>query len=168
MSKVEQQCQQFFASRQSLVLSTQSQTTELETSVVPFAQLAEGELVIFVSELAQHTQNLLSLEQSSNIDSTGLVSGLLLADESDTEQMFARERLSMQFAVERVITEPNRATCIERLQNQFGEVVEVLRGLPDFHCFKLKVLSGRYVKGFGAAYEFSGCPCQALQGIKGR
>ncbi|MEA3404170.1 MAG: HugZ family protein [Pseudomonadota bacterium] len=168
MKKVEQQCQDFLQSRQSLLLSTQAVSGELETSVVPFVQLNEGEFAIFVSELAQHTQNLLVLEKLPKSNSTGLVAGLLLADESETEQMFARERLSMQLSVERITEEPLRSDTISNMQNQFGEVVEVLRGLPDFHCFKLKVVSGRYVRGFGAAYEFAACPCQGLQGIKGR
>lgn len=168
MKQVEQQCQAFLQSRQSLVLSTESENGELETSVVPFVYLDEGACVIFVSELAQHTQNLLQLETSSKTESTGLVAGLLLADESDTEQMFARERLSMQLLVNRIVDEPLRSDSLDLLQNRFGEVVKVLRGLPDFHCFRLDVMSGRYVRGFGAAYKFTGCPCQDLQGVKGR
>lgn len=169
MSKVEQACQQFLSSRQSLVLSTQAHSGELESSVVPFVLLESGEFAIFVSELAQHTQNLLQLIEQPDSSSPGLIAGLLLADEQDSEQLFARERLSLQLQVSRVeIQQSEHAQILERLQMQFGEVVPVLAGLPDFHCFKLKVVSGRYVQGFGAAYEFSDCPCHNLQGIKGR
>jgi len=168
MSKVELQCQQFMESRRSLVLSTQAENGELETSVVPFVRIAEGEFAIFVSELAQHTQNLLLLEKLAKSNPTGLVGGLLLADESDTDQMFARERMSLQMSVELIRETQARSAGLALLEKEFGDVVEVLRGLPDFHCFKLQVVSGRYVRGFGAAYSFTDCPCQALQGIKGR
>ena len=178
MSQIERQCEAFLASRQSVVLSTRALNGELESSVVPFVMLESDEFAILVSELAQHTQNLLALlkrpdteyeQTSSNTKSAGLVAGLLLADECQTEQLFARERLSLQMAVERVALDSEERTQILLcMKSQFGEVVDVLAGLPDFHCFKLKVVSGRYVRGFGAAYEFLGCPCKALQAIKGR
>lgn len=175
MSQVEQQCQAFLKSRQSLMLSTQAQNGELETSVVPFVELENGVLAILVSELAQHTQNLMALLASEtqklgmNKKSAGLVSGLLVADEASTEQLFARERLSLQLKVEAVAVDSDeRRTILSLMQAQFGEVIEVLAGLPDFHCFKLQVESGRYVKGFGAAYAFLNCPCGGLQPINGR
>jgi putative heme iron utilization protein len=38
------------------------------------------------------------------------------------------------------------------LQNQFGEIVGVLRSLSDFHLFVLAPISGRYIAGFGQTY----------------
>ena len=175
MSQTEAQCLTFLQSRQSLVLSTQSESGELESSVVPFVSLESGVFAILVSELAQHTQNLLTLvdskkaSESSNPKSAGLVAGLLLADESATEQIFARERVTLQLKPELIgLKNAQRADVLTLMQRQFGDVIEVLAGLPDFHCFTLTVHSGRYVKGFGAAYEFLTCPCQALKPIKGR
>ena len=175
MSQVEQQCHAFFKSRQSLILSTVSEKGELETSVVPFVELKSGVLAILVSELAQHTQNLLALtayenhKLGANKKSAGLVAGLIVADEASTEQLFARERLSLQLHVERVAGESDeRRTVLSLMQSQFGDVITVLAGLPDFHCFKLQVESGRYIRGFGAAYAFLNCPCNALQAINGR
>ncbi|MBN2866221.1 MAG: pyridoxamine 5'-phosphate oxidase family protein [Thiotrichales bacterium] len=178
MKPVEAQCQTFLKSRHSMMLSTLGLNGELETSVVPFVELEAGVLAILVSELAQHTQNLFALLSAENIEnaenpsiqkSAGLVAGLLVADEASTEQLFARERLSLQMRVQLVAggTE-ERSKILRLMQAQFGEVIEVLAGLPDFHCFKLQVKSGRYVKGFGAAYAFVDCPCIGLQGIKGR
>jgi len=175
MRQVEAQCRTFLMSRQSVMLSTQSSNGELECSVVPFVELKEGEFAIFVSELAQHTQNLLFLidslnaQKPTNQKSAGLVAGLWVSDESATEQLFARERLTMQLAVELMgANQSQRSEALALMQVEFGEVIDVLAGLPDFHCFKLTVQSGRYVKGFGAAYEFLNCPCQSLQGINGR
>jgi heme iron utilization protein len=38
------------------------------------------------------------------------------------------------------------------MQGQFGQVVSLLRSLPDFHLFALCPESARYVAGFGQAY----------------
>lgn len=170
---VSQDCQQFLDSRKSLVLSTISAQGELETSVMPFVVVNAGELAIFVSELSAHTQNLLNLtglaQNAGDSNFTGLVSGLLLADENETPEIFARERIGMQLQVSRVDSgSVEWQEIVDRFAANFGEVVDVLRNLPDFHCFKLVVVRGRYVRGFGAAYAFEGCPCKEMQGIKGR
>ncbi|MDG6773795.1 HugZ family protein [Thiomicrorhabdus sp. ZW0627] len=158
---VSQACRKFFESRKSLILGTLSDEGVLETSATPFVVIEEGELAIFVSELSAHTQNLLH--------STGLVSGLLVADESETPEMFARERISLQLQVSHIgQDDAERDRILDLFSQRFGEVVDVLRGLPDFHCFKLKVAQGRYIQGFGSAHAFEGCPCRDMKGIKGR
>lgn len=171
---VESVCQKFVQSRKSLVLSTLSQQGELETSVVPFVRLSQTDWGIWVSELSTHTQNLRFLTRQNNLKngvpkSAGLVSGLLLSDESDTPEMFARERMSLQFKVVQIEkgTE-SEALILRQFSENFGEVVEVLKTLPDFHFFKLEVIWGRYIKGFGAAYSFDGPPCQNLELVKGK
>ncbi|WP_178862137.1 HugZ family protein [Thiomicrorhabdus cannonii] len=170
MPKVEDACRQFLSSRRSIMLSTVSPDGELETSALPCVWLNPQELVIWVSELAPHTRNLLAMTRSAEAEnaasknSTGRVSGLLVADEQATPQLFARERISLQLAVESLQSEA-RAEAITRLREAFGEVMDVLAGLPDFHAFKLRVVGGRYVRGFGAAYAFENSPCEALKGI---
>ena len=170
----QQHCLAFFESRSSLVLSTFDSKGILETSVAPFVSDDQGHLYLFISELAQHTQNILhwiSAKQAS-IESDlcippGLVSCLLVADETQTEQLFARERLTMQLA----FAEINRASAdfeliLTRFESQFGEIVPLLKSLPDFHLIQLIPVSGGYVKGFGQAFSFEGCACQSLQAIK--
>lgn len=44
---------------------------------------------------------------------------------------------------------------IQAMQDQFGEVVSVLRSLSDFHLFALRPESGRYVIGFGRAFTIN-------------
>lgn len=171
---VESACQTFVQSRKSLVLSTLSQEGELETSVVPFVKLNQRDWAIWVSELSTHTQNLRALTQQHNLKnafpkSAGLVSGLLLADESDTPQIFARERMSVQCKVFQVEKDAEVEEVIFRqFSERFGEMADLLKTLPDFHFFKLELVRGRYIKGFGAAYSFEGPPCENLEAVKGK
>lgn len=165
-SKTEQACRDFLQRRRTLVLSTLSQDGTVDNGAVPFVWASESELVILVSELAAHTRNLLNLLAQPNSKAT--VSGLLLADESETEELFARERLSLSLSVAEVARPGEEADRLFTLfSKQFGEVIKVLQTLPDFHLFKLKVEKGRYVHGFGAAYEFSESPCCELSRVKG-
>ncbi|NPA72194.1 MAG: heme utilization protein HutZ [Gammaproteobacteria bacterium] len=165
----QQQCQAFFASRKSLVLSTYNQAGLIETSAAPFVTDSEGYLYLFISELAQHTQNILGMLSETTTPPfsvskhNGLVSCLLISDERETEQMFARERLSLQ-AIPRLVAkkEANYSIVLSLFEQQFGEVVQMLTSLPDFHLVQLTPESGGYVKGFGQAFRFEGCVCHAL------
>lgn len=170
----QQQCLAFFESRSTLILSTFDSKGTLETSVAPF--VTEGEyLYVFISELAVHTQNILewitakevSVSNLVSLKPPGLVSCILVADEIETKQLFARERLTMQLD----LAEIHRASALfelvlSRFESTFGEVITLLKSLPDFHLIQLKPITGGYVKGFGQAFTFKGCPCQQLQPIK--
>lgn len=157
----KQLCEDFYANRQSIVLSTLDSKGEIESSVAPFVTL-DGVLFIYVSELAKHTQNLLLLNKIEDKTST-LISGLLLADESATEQMFARERITLQLSVTEVEREQTLYNeVLLKFSEKFGEVVSMLITLPDFHLFALTPIKGGYVRGFGQAFAFENCPCQKL------
>lgn len=163
----QQQCETFFTSRKSLILSTLDAQGTLETSVAPFIY-QDAKLYIFVSELAKHTQNLLELiesnKQSTHLNRSGLVSAILLADESLTEQLFARERMTLQLGVAEILfNDKAYSSLLDEFTAQFGEVVAVLRGLSDFHLFELNIQNGGYVKGFGQAFAFKNKPCDGLE-----
>lgn len=164
MSPAEQ-AKLFLQNRQSIHLSTITDATKgvVETSVAPFIY-SNGHFYIYVSELAQHTQNLLALMQTDNSQSeNSLISGLISADEKQTEQIFARERLALQMNVSEVEKDTeDYKVLLSEFEKTFGEVVLMLQSLPDFHLFKLKVESGSYVRGFGQAFSFTGSLEQAL------
>ncbi len=42
------------------------------------------------------------------------------------------------------------------MRKRHGERIDNLSQLKDFHLFRLQPVGGRYVKGFGRAYDFSG------------
>ena len=165
----QQQCEAFFKSRKSIILSTLDAKGTLETSVAPFVY-KDDKLYIFVSELAKHTQNILGLiegnESSKALNTPGLVSAILLADEAQTEQLFARERMTLQLSAKEVLANDKAySDLLTEFANQFGEVVSVLRGLSDFHLFEFTIRKGGYVKGFGQAFAFENAPCNDLQPI---
>ena len=45
---------------------------------------------------------------------------------------------------------------MEEAMRRFGQVMQLLESLPDFHLFELQLQGGRYVRGFGQAYDLAG------------
>jgi len=171
----QQQCLAFFKSRSTLILSTFDSNGTLETSVAPFVSDETGHLYLFVSELALHTQNILkwiavkevTASNSVSLKAPSLISCLLVADEIETKQLFARERLTMQLDLAEIGRDSSLFELImTRFESTFGEIITLLKSLSDFHLIQLTPITGGYVKGFGQAFTFKGCPCQQLQPIK--
>ena len=54
---------------------------------------------------------------------------------------------------------------LDDFRQEFGSIMDVLRGLKDFHLFRLVLQSGNYVAGFGKAYELYGDDLDELRHI---
>ncbi len=142
---------------QTISLSTLTKEGKPNASYAPFVMDSNGNLYIFVSELANHTQDLLSNPTASV---------LLMRDEQDARQIFARQRISYQCDVEVVERNENDYTVmLDKLEARFGNVVELLRSLPDFVLFRLRPYHGQYVMGFGKAYTLKGVGLLELEHI---
>ena len=139
--------QELLASQQTLLLSTVSVSGLPDLSYAPFVRDQAGCFYIFVSELAAHTANLLANPKAS---------AMLIRPESESSNLFARER-AVFICKPREIgrNEQLYSTQLKAMQAQFGEIVNLLRSLSDFHLFALCPESGRYVAGFGQAYTIN-------------
>lgn len=80
-----------------------------------------------------------------------------MRDEQDSRQIFARQRASYQCDVEIVHRDVEEyAIILDKLEDRFGNVVDLLRGLSDFILFRLKPYQGQFVMGFGKAFKLRG------------
>ncbi|BBP46777.1 heme utilization protein HutZ [Thiosulfatimonas sediminis] len=146
------QCQQFWQGRRGIVLSTQNQEGVLLSSHAPFVYDEAGRLAVFVSALAAHTQNLHEACKTATP-----MGGLLLQDEQDCTQIFARERLSLVLLPREVSRDSAEFIAwMSRFERRFGDIIATLQTLPDFVLFELQVQKAVYVRGFAQAYEFVG------------
>lgn len=131
-------------SQRTLLLATASPTGIPDLSYAPFVRDKNGRFYIFISELAAHTAYILINPQASV---------LIIRPESETKNLFARERATFECNVAEIArNELKYAEILDALQNHFGDIIVVLRSLSDFHLFVLTPVSGRYVAGFGQAY----------------
>jgi putative heme iron utilization protein len=139
-----------------VLLSTASQSADPECSYAPFL-LKDGVFYIYVSMLATHTRNLLENPKCSV---------LFIEDEADSKNIFARRRLVYHCAVS--VIERDQSVwenLMDQLADRFGNTVEVLRHLADFHLLGLRPQSGQFVKGFSQAFALTGKAMDRIEHI---
>jgi len=108
----------------------------------------DGHCFVFLSELASHTQNI-KLDPS--------ISLLLIEAEAAAGNAFARKRISLFGSAEIVArTDDTYKTVINDFYHSFGDVMKLIEPLADFHLFRIIVQRGRFIRGFGQAYELTG------------
>ena len=128
-------------------LATVNALGEPQASYSPTATDGDRNFYLFLSELSEHTANLQSCDQ---------ISLLLIEDENRSNQLFARNRLTVEgqaVPVPREGEEWERAASVYR--SRFGKFFDQLAQLRDFHMFRVVPQNARLVVGFGAAYEVS-------------
>lgn len=139
---LQKACDDLLTSLQTLQLATRAANGDAEISYAPFVQDQCG-FYIFISELAKHTHNLRNHPQ---------VSVLLIEPEVNAKNPFARQRLTINCLAHEVsAVDSLYEQQLKAMQQRFGAIVELLRGLPDFSLWVLVPQQGTYVAGFGHA-----------------
>lgn len=140
-------CDELIQRHNSLLIASRSVDGAVAISYAPYLR-GEAGFYIFVSELARHTQNLLAQQRASI---------LFIESEAEADNPFARQRLTFDCRVAEI--SKAHADYVQKLDGmaaKFGEIVGVLRALPDFHLLLLTPESGRFVAGFGKAFSVDG------------
>ena len=97
-----------------------------------------------LSDIAIHARNLRKYPSASV---------LIIEDEDSAEELFARRRVSYTIEAEALaVDSPEWHAGVDLLAQRHGERPRNLSQLSDFHLYRLRPQSGRYVKGFGKAY----------------
>ena len=137
-------CQQLINNHKTLILSTVSFKGKPEISYAPFVRGEDGTFYIFISELAHHT---------ANLRANPACAILFAALESETKNLFARERALLNCEAAELTKESAAYDYwLDRLQERFGNTVDVIRRLSDFHLFSLTPHSGQYTAGFAMSF----------------
>lgn len=135
----------FLSEMKSLMLAVPNEQAAI-ASYAPFVVLNDR-FYILVSELAQHTKALRE---------TSLASVLIIEDESQSASIFARRRLQYEVSVQGIpVASETHTQASSAMLKRHGDVVAQLLQLSDFHMFELRPENGRFVKGFGRAYELA-------------
>ncbi|WP_375753354.1 heme utilization protein HutZ [Vibrio sp. HN007] len=138
---------EFRETQKTLQLATITPSGVPHVSYSPFVYLPDG-YYILVSDIAQHGQN---LHNNKNI------SIMMIEDEQDAKSIYARKRLSFDAQANHIERESEVWTnAVKALEGRFGEIVSNLSNLGDFNLYRLVPEQGRFVKGFGKAFEVSG------------
>jgi len=125
----------------------------------PFSSYApfyyDGEVVyVFISDIATHTKNM---------QRTPRASAFFIEDESITENIFKRKRISLQCNVTLIKREDSIFSSImPQFIEQQGETLQMLVGMSDFNLYALTPIYGEATFGFGEAYNIGGIKMNQL------
>ena len=157
LEQAAQEYRDFLPSFRSLCLATVDETGKPDLSYAPHVLSPEGRFYVFLSDLARHT---------GLLRTSGCASVLLIEAEAQAQEIFARKRISFQCQAEQVERESMEwGQILAEFEQQFGEIVTLLKGLGDFHLFRLSPESGLFIKGFGQAFAIGGERMDELQHI---
>lgn len=132
------------ASRKTLQLATVNQEGDALASYAPFVPGDNGDFFVFLSELAAHTRNLTLHPQASL---------LLIEDECEASNLFARRRVSLSCTARRLgRADQTFPITMMKFRQRFDAVIDTLIELPDFDLFVLVPTQGTFIRGFGEAY----------------
>lgn len=142
--EIQKEAESMRSGFQSIMMATVDDQNFPEISYASYVE-NDGKFYIFISELAAHTKNLMN---------NGKASVMFIEEETKASHIFARKRQTYACKSERVSRDHNSFNyLIEKMQIRFGNLIETLRNLNDFHLFELTPLNGQYVAGFGKTYE---------------
>ena len=124
------------------MLATLNQQHMPEASMTPFV-FYQQVFWVFVSQLSSHTDNLAKRPD---------LSVLINENINNTLNPFMVQRASIACrATHAAPEEIDKVLAV--MSDRLGETVSLLRQLPDFHLFKLEPKQGRFIAGFGKAFD---------------
>jgi len=143
-SEVIREALELVAQMRSVQLASVGADAAPLASYAPFVQV-DGALYVYLSQLALHARNLRARPS---------LSAMLIRDEANCEEIFARPRLVLDCSV---IEHPRDglvfAAALDCFEAQFGETASTVRELTDFSLFALHPYGARLVSGFARAVD---------------
>lgn len=129
-------------------------------SYAPFVRDSQGTFFVYLSDLAQHTGNLVINPRASL---------LFIENEADAAHLFGRRRVTYQCDVEAIERgTPVFEAMLDEFERVHGSFMQMLRGLLDFRLFALHPAGANYVKGFAQAYELHGAGLAEIRHVNDR
>jgi putative heme iron utilization protein len=143
----EQEKKRLLDTAKTLILAAVDAAGQPCIGAAPFVRI-EGDFYIFSSELSEHIKAILKGAESQF---------MLLADEQDSQNIWARQRLSFRADIEEIArTHPAFEAICAEIAARHGSVMDVIKPFGDFHLLKITPKTGRLVTGFAAAFFVCG------------
>ncbi|MHA0856795.1 pyridoxamine 5'-phosphate oxidase family protein [Paenibacillus sp. CMAA1364] len=133
---------EFVANRKNAILGLMDDEGKPFISYAPFVK-QDGKFYIYISQIADHYRYM---------ENNDFVDVLLIGDESTTANKFATERVRWSCTSINLGNEGNEEIFELFNTDHSVKMMDLLRGL-DFSIFELTPTQGRYVVGFGMAFD---------------
>lgn len=137
----------FPAQFQTLHLATCNNTGIPEASYAAYVEY-EGSYYIYISELAKHC---------SNLKENAHASVLFIESEAETKHPFARQRLTLSCTASECERDSQEFEIVmAKFSEKFGNFMDMIARLSDFHLYQLTPEQGNFVAGFAKAFTLTG------------
>jgi putative heme iron utilization protein len=133
---------QFLSQSKTLVISSMDDSGNPFISYAPYV-IHDNRFYIFISKISDHYQYL---------EKNKVIHIMILADEAKSPNLFARERIRFQCSPDNVGNEDKEQIFEKFVEIHGAPMMGVLRGI-DMSLFQLSPIEGRYVVGFGQAFD---------------
>ena len=139
---------EFLEDVKSVNISTLDEKGNPFSSYAPFIKV-EGKYYVYISRMAKHT---------SNLKRKNICSLFFVEDEISCSNIFARKRAMVQCDSKIIEQDSDEETNkLSQFKTKFGDdMINMLKGMKDFHVFELTPFYGEAVFGFGKAYNLGG------------
>lgn len=143
---IEQEIEAFRNEFGSVVIASVGKDGNAVSSYAPLIRY-NGGLYIYISQIADHYSSI-----SNNPDNIQI---LFVEDESKSKTLLARRRITYRVKAHFIKRNtPEFESALDLLENDNRmSGAKTVRNMGDFHLIRLEILSGRFVKGFGQAYD---------------
>ncbi|XGQ69662.1 HugZ family heme oxygenase [Campylobacter hepaticus] len=143
---IEKEFNDFMLSFNSVSLATLNAQGEVVCSYAPFISTQWGNY-IYISEVSEHFNNI--KDNPNNIEI------MFLEDESKAASVILRKRLRYRANASFLERGEQFDKIYDEFERQTGAQggIKTIRTMLDFHLVKLEFGKGRFVKGFGQAYD---------------
>lgn len=152
LEAVKEQLLKFKTTRKSVILGTIDKEGEPLASYSPYVE-KDGKIYLYLSDLSEHKQNIIENKK---------VSVFYIEDESSAKMIAVRERLTYKGHGKVVEDEFLQNEVQGLFVKEQGKTYESLPKMHGFSLIELELGLGRYVFGFGNAYEIDGCDIKHL------
>lgn len=142
--KVKDELDSFMKSCGSICLATLSSDGEVMCSYAPIIQTSWGNY-IYISEVSEHFSNIKNNPNNIEI--------MYLEDESKAASVILRKRARFRSVANFIERGNEFDKTFDEFEKIGGGGIKTIRKMLDFHLIKLDFVSGRFVKGFGQAYD---------------
>ncbi|RDU58265.1 pyridoxamine 5'-phosphate oxidase family protein [Helicobacter sp. MIT 99-5507] len=144
---LDYEIKEFRDSCKTINIASLSPNGEVVISYAPYIE-SSGKYYIYISEITPHFGSIKANPNNIEI--------MFIQDESKANNIFARVRLIYRAKASFIKRDSKQFDLIfdefQKKNNNISEI-EILRNMSDFHLIRFEFSKGRFIKGFGKAYE---------------
>ncbi|OPA76212.1 heme iron utilization protein [Paenibacillus selenitireducens] len=144
LEATKQKFNEFVHKMKTVTISSLDENGDPFISYAPYVNVGD-KLYIYISQISDHYKY---------VEDSSYVHVMLIADETLTPNKFARERARFKCTTTNLGNEGHEGIFAAFDEQHGQKMMEMLRGL-DFSLFELVPVQGRYVIGFGQAFDVS-------------